>query len=233
MKKPSITSQPSFPGHNKARSDSLLVDFNRSKATMVHQGTAFEILNPHESLSFARIVSYIEDVDYSPRASSDRRPDSFLSGSSMNSMVLKQETDVPVPPLPDSYSSAQDTGDGDGKVHSDLVGDVAHSPMPSISERLVGSRQDSYGSRPETQRSDPSDLGEPGPCEESSLHRDHHTTSDSNAWPLRESPAQPAHESKTQDHRPASTQQTDKRKRFSRLRKVVRSVGFMRRRSWK
>lgn len=199
---------------------------------MVHQGTAFEILNPHESLNFARIVSYIEDVDYSPRASSDRRRDSFLSGSSMNSMVLKQETDVPVPPLPDNYSSAQGTsdGDGDGKAHSDLVGDVAHSPMPSISERLVGSRQDSYESRPETQRSDPSELGEPGPCEESSLHKPGDHPTESNAWPLRENPVQPAHEQEAQDTRPVSTQQKEKKRRFTRLRKMVRSVGFMRRR---
>ena len=200
---------------------------------MVHQGTAFEILNPHESLNFARIVSYIEDVDYSPRASSDRRRDSFLSSSSINSVVMKQETDVPVPPLPESFSSAQGSSDGDGKAHSELVGDVAHSPMPSISERLVGSRQDSYESRPETQRSDPSDLGEPGPCEESSLHRSGDQPTESNAWPLRENPVQPAHEPRPQDHaQPVSTQQTEK-KRFSRLRKMVRSVGFMRRRSWK
>ncbi|THC91152.1 hypothetical protein EYZ11_009383 [Aspergillus tanneri] len=121
----------SICGHSKTYSDSVLFNVNKNPtATIVnHNGTSFEILNPHESLRFARIVSYIEDVDtYSSRDSSRNHRDSYRSDDA----------------IPEFETSSIDRGDPCGekveveaqKVHHDLVGDCPHLPMPSISERL-------------------------------------------------------------------------------------------------
>lgn len=170
VRKPSLTRESSFRStHTKTQSDSVLTDLKQAKATMVHQGTSFEILNPHESLNFARIVSYIEDVDMDDFscASSDYKRESFLSASTISTKVLKSEREVAPLDVPDNGPETNgDTGNEEVQVHSDLVGEPPHTPMPSISERLESNEDgaSTHGSRSETSES--SDLGEPGPCEE-------------------------------------------------------------------
>ena len=171
-------------GHGKASSDSILLDVKRSKATMVHHGTSFEILNPHESLNFARIVSYIEDVDYSSRSSEEMQRESFLSGTSgctaVSAMVVTQEqrsrSASPVATAAPAPAPATDTRpaeeDGSQQTHTELVGDAAHVPMPSISERLATSPHQSElpelsdpscaRDRADTNNSHGSEIGEPG-----------------------------------------------------------------------
>lgn len=215
--------------HSKARSDSILLDVKRPnanananaspspspKTTMVHHGTSFEILNPHDSLNYARIVSYIEDVDYSSVSSEERLRESFLdggSGSCASTTVgtILSETAVTTGVGLESSTSrsasaspAQGEGEGEDEEeeeeevpqrrHSDLVGDAAHVPLPSISERLATSpssveggggspvspvsgaqaqaeaqaqAQGQYRERSDTLVSGPSDIGEPGPMVE-------------------------------------------------------------------
>lgn len=178
LRKPSLTREPSFlSSHTKTHSDSVLLDMKQPKATMVHQGTSFEILNPHESLNFARIVSYIEDVDVDEfsRASSDYKRESFLSASTISTKVLKAEEETPSDGVPEDKidngaletSGDNGTNNEESQAHSNLVGEPPHTPMPSISERLEGSEEGSpaatHGYRSKTPASS---LGEPGPCEE-------------------------------------------------------------------
>ncbi|KAL4875034.1 hypothetical protein BJY04DRAFT_202740 [Aspergillus karnatakaensis] len=158
-----------FHGHSRARSDSVLFKTRRARkpptATVVHQGTSFEILNPHESLDFARIVSYIEDVD--SHSASNHQRDSYLNGSD-NCDVIEEE--------PDAYDASYDLNENE-KAHDDLVGDSPHHPMPSISERLEEKDAESCYApsvrplsrplsmvRPWTAHNETDhDLGEPGP----------------------------------------------------------------------
>lgn len=158
-------------GHSKASSDSILLDAKRSKATMVHQGTSFEILNPHQSLNFARIVSYIEDVDYSSRSSEEMQRESFLSSTSgctaVSAMVVTQEqrsrSASPAPEPAPGTGTGTGAEDGCQQTHSELVGDPAHVPMPSISERLATSPDQLCArDRADTHGSNGSDIGEPG-----------------------------------------------------------------------
>ncbi|KAL4861064.1 hypothetical protein BDV12DRAFT_180797 [Aspergillus spectabilis] len=157
-----------FHGHSRARSDSVLFKTRRARkppatATVVHQGTSFEILNPHESLDFARIVSYIEDVD--SHSASNRQRDSYLHASD-ESNVIEEE--------PDTWDAYYDPNEKE-KAHDDLVGDSPHHPMPSISERLEEKEAESCYApsvrplsrpmsvvRPWTAHNE-TDLGEPGP----------------------------------------------------------------------
>lgn len=163
--------------HSKASSDSILLDAKRSKATMVHQGTSFEILNPHESLNFARIVSYIEDVDYSSRSSEEMQRESFLSSTSgstaVSAMLVTHEqqsrSPSPTAAAPGGPGQPGQPEDGSQQTHTELVGDPAHVPMPSISERLATSPDEPsappapFGrDRADTHGSNGSDIGEPG-----------------------------------------------------------------------
>ncbi|KAL3475425.1 hypothetical protein BJX99DRAFT_259371 [Aspergillus californicus] len=153
-------------GHSRARSDSVLLKTRRARkpppTTVVHQGTSFEIINPHESLDFARIVSYIEDVDSRSATVSNHQRDSCLQ-TIEDSPILEDSWDMPC-----EYEEER-------KAHDDLVGDSPHHPMPSISERLDGQDTESCYSpsvrplsrplsmiRPKTAQDEP-DLGEPGP----------------------------------------------------------------------
>ncbi|KAL4735102.1 hypothetical protein BDV11DRAFT_40134 [Aspergillus similis] len=162
-----------FHGHNRARSDSVLWRTSRVRkppatATVVHQGTSFEILNPHESLDFARIVSYIEDMDC--QSAGTRTRDSYLNGSD-SSHIISEE--------PDIYDASCEIPVAEEKVHHDLVGDSARHLMPSISQRLEADNDDDTESwdsstiraplcqpltriRIGTALNEP-DLGEPGP----------------------------------------------------------------------
>ncbi|RAH84428.1 hypothetical protein BO86DRAFT_243232 [Aspergillus japonicus CBS 114.51] len=170
--------------HTRTRSDSILWSMKKTTATIVDHGTSFEIINPHESLNFARIVSFIEDVDaYSLRASSGHHRESYIE--------VINETDVdPSPesqpgdehPVPCSEEDSQ-------QVHHELVGDSPHLPMPSISERLEREDGDDLASnysrspgctrkRPAPLRprawTDESDLGEPGsPIRDDGAFRSH------------------------------------------------------------
>lgn len=173
LRKPSLTRESSLrSSHTKTRSDSVLMDLKQATATMVHQGTSFEILNPHESLNFARIVSYIEDVDMDDfsRASSDYKRESFLSESTVSTKFLKSEKEIaPSVDVPDnggSETNGDHTSNEEVQVHLDLVGEPPNTPMPSISERLESNKEGAsiHGLRSETPES--SNLGEPGPYEE-------------------------------------------------------------------
>ncbi|KAF7155135.1 hypothetical protein CNMCM5623_006562 [Aspergillus felis] len=152
------------PRHAKARSDSLLLELRRPTATVEHQGTSFEILNPHESLKFARIVSYIEDVDNS--SITDDQRDSFNATRPQSETVIL-EHDETIEASHDHYISDAD----EEKAHYELIGDIPYHPMPSISERLQGNETDTPQShkwssppqsRPMTAQSYGSELGEPG-----------------------------------------------------------------------
>ncbi|KAL4913787.1 hypothetical protein BDW62DRAFT_158046 [Aspergillus aurantiobrunneus] len=156
-----------FHGHNRARSDSVLFKTRRARkppatATVVHQGTSFEILNPHESLDFAHIVSYIEDVD--SHSASNHQRDSYLNSSDSFNIIPE-----------DPSETSDEVCNVDEKAHNDLVGDSPHHPMPSISERLEEKDAESSYSpsvkplsrplsmvRPWTAHNE-TDLGEPGP----------------------------------------------------------------------
>lgn len=238
---------------------------------ILHQGTQFEILNPHESLNFARIVSYIEDVeDYSSsRASSESHRGSFLSGTSISTMKSDDAPEaVPPDKLSDGTHVGQETRDGGGneeeeeeeeedKGHSELVGDASPRPMPSISERLEHNTPEDdphtlWGdrNRSDTLHSQLSEIGEPGPCEEivqgpiGYAHEHHsHTYSpypdDHQAWPLCGALPQPAPAPGEKGVRALPTPMTrhptapanpQKKGSLRRLRRIVQTIPFFRRR---
>ncbi|KAL3458643.1 hypothetical protein BJX64DRAFT_301840 [Aspergillus heterothallicus] len=159
-----------FHGHSRARSDSVLFKTRRARkppatATVVHQGTSFEILNPHESLDFARIVSYIEDVD--SHSASNRRRDSYLHSSDGSTTIREISATWEAP--------CEVFKEDEEKAHDALVGDSPHHPIPSISERLEKQDVESCYApsvrpmsrplsmvRPWTAHNE-TDLGEPGP----------------------------------------------------------------------
>ncbi|KAG2418015.1 hypothetical protein HFD88_001115 [Aspergillus terreus] len=141
--------------------------------TIVHHGTAFEILNPRASLRFARIVSYIEDVQ--------NPPDAVDSDASLRTQSIAEEDETPHPPE---------------HAYHDLVGDSPHHPMPSISERLE-ERDDDDGAglmpaplapRPQSPVSSlGSEIGEPGSPvseqhEHGHAHAHGHGYDQANAW---------------------------------------------------
>jgi hypothetical protein len=148
----------------------MLLELRRPTATVEHQGTSFEILNPHESLKFARIVSYIEDVDNS--SITDDQRDSFNAPRPQSETLILEHDET----IEASHDHKQDhdhyISDADEeKAHYDLIGDIPYHPMPSISERLEGNETDipqslrwssPPQSRPMTAQSYGSELGEPG-----------------------------------------------------------------------
>jgi hypothetical protein len=138
----------------------MLLNVKKPTATVIHHGTSFEILNPHESLHFSRIVSYIEDVD---SYSTGRNRDSYISTITEDTVIIEED--------PWSYNSATQTQalEEEGqRTHLD-IGDTQgyHHPMPSINELLeetdlnMSQYLDSRP-RPCTSLSNESDLGEPG-----------------------------------------------------------------------
>ncbi|KAL4821947.1 hypothetical protein BDW67DRAFT_149874 [Aspergillus spinulosporus] len=125
-----------FHGHSRTRSDSVLWRTSRVRkspvtATVVHQGTSFEILNPHESLDFARIVSYIEDMDC--QSAGTRIRDSYLNSSDSSHNTSEE---------PDICDTSCEIPVAEERVHHDLVGDSAQHPIPSISQRLEEDNDD-------------------------------------------------------------------------------------------
>lgn len=230
--------KPSLHGHNKTQSDSLLLDLKQPKATMIHQGTPFEILNPHESLNFARIVSYIEDVDYSPRSSSDYKRE---SSNSISTMVLKEPEQVDYnSPEKESDNAVPETegNGGDSRIHSDLVGDASPPPIPSISERLENEESQSQSNYDEYRSlrhlSNPSDLGEPGPEEnelfEPESDQNNHPSHTLDAWPMRGEPEPEFRARPISNYQTAPADQPQPPKEgLRRLRRIVRSIPFLRR----
>lgn len=86
-------------------------------------------MNPQESLRFARIVSYIEDVDsYSPQKLTDSPSEKSLNEDSRYGAYEEATAG-------EFWEREEEEGD-DQHVHLALVGDSPHHPMPSISERL-------------------------------------------------------------------------------------------------
>ena len=146
----------------------MLLELRRPTATVEHQGTSFEILNPHESLKFARIVSYIEDVDNSSITDDPR--DSFNATQAQSeTLILGQDESESVEARHDHNHYISDADEE--KAHYELIGDLPYQPMPSISERLEGNETDipqshkwssPPQSRPMTALSYESELGEPG-----------------------------------------------------------------------
>ncbi|RHZ65831.1 uncharacterized protein CDV56_107653 [Aspergillus thermomutatus] len=167
---PEPQEQTFTPGHTKARSDSMLLELRRPIATVEHQGASFEILNPHESLKFARIVSYIEDVDHS--SLTDDQRDSFNATQAKNeTLILEQDEPVEASHDNDQGHNYYISDADEEKAHYELIGDLPHHPIPSISERLEGNETDipqshiwssPPQSRPITAQSYGSELGEPG-----------------------------------------------------------------------
>ncbi|PKY06724.1 hypothetical protein P168DRAFT_340032 [Aspergillus campestris IBT 28561] len=128
---------PRLPIHTKNYSDSVLFtpqqkvqQVQQQAPTLFYHGASFEILNPQESLRFARIVSYIEDVDsYSPKELTDSPSKNPLDENSMYGAY--EETTAG-----ETWEREDDEESDDQHVHLALVGDSPHHPMPSISERL-------------------------------------------------------------------------------------------------
>ncbi|PYH70658.1 oxidoreductase, short-chain dehydrogenase/reductase family [Aspergillus vadensis CBS 113365] len=168
----------SFHKHTRTRSDSILFNMKNRTATVIDHGTSFEIVNPHESLNFARIVSFIEDVDaYSARDSTGHHRESYIETTEERLTISEEDylrAIAPLSPAPE---------ENEQKVHEELVGDTPHQPIPSISERLQHKDSEDMESRYSrspnyTQRrppplrprawTDESDLGEPG----SPIHED-------------------------------------------------------------
>ncbi|OOG00511.1 hypothetical protein ASPCADRAFT_261 [Aspergillus carbonarius ITEM 5010] len=162
----------SLQRHTRTRSDSMLLNMKKRTATVIDHGTSFEIINPHESLHFARIVSFIEDVDtYSSRGSTGNHRESYIEMANDALAIAEYEQHrslLPMDPAPEQDEQ---------QVHDELVGDSPHQPMPSISERLEINDSDDMESRysrspGHTKRrppplrpragTDESDLGEPG-----------------------------------------------------------------------
>ncbi|KAE8355411.1 hypothetical protein BDV28DRAFT_45682 [Aspergillus coremiiformis] len=147
--------------HTKPYSDSMPLNVKKPTATVVHQGTSFEILNPHESLHFARIVSYIEDVD---SFSTGRNRDSYISAYTEDTMIIEED------PWSHMVSTqAQRSFEEENQKTQLDIGDTQghHHPMPSINELLEETELNMNQYLASIPRacispSDESDLGEPG-----------------------------------------------------------------------
>lgn len=141
---------PIYKGHSKAFSESAL---EREPAMVSHEGASFQILNPSQSLRAARIVSFIEDMDY-PEVSGRRGswPEKDIMDESECIGPLEEEitpddasrhNDIDVFNLfsnPFTNQYPDDTHDhpneAEQQAHLDIMGDIPHTPIPSISERL-------------------------------------------------------------------------------------------------
>ncbi|KAF7594318.1 hypothetical protein BBP40_009553 [Aspergillus hancockii] len=150
----------SVRSHTKTYSDSMLLNVKKPTATIIHHGTSFEILNPHESLHFSRIVSYIEDVD---SYSTGRNRDSYISTITEDTIIIEED-----PWSHNTATQSQALEGEDQKTRLD-IGDTQgyHHQMPSINGLLeetdlnMTKYLDSRP-RPYTNPFDESDLGEPG-----------------------------------------------------------------------
>ncbi|RMJ27065.1 hypothetical protein PHISP_02074 [Aspergillus sp. HF37] len=130
-----------YKRHNTTSSDSLLAQNETQPATVFHDGASFQILNPRHSLRFARIVSYIEDVDYI-RDDAGRGPWLGSTGG-----IMEEDNDDDDAVGLSNRSAGQRINQGEAPIksadaehlaHLDIVGDAPIAPIPSISERLGG-----------------------------------------------------------------------------------------------
>ena len=128
-----------------------------------HDGASFQILNPRNSLRLARIVSYIEDMDYPVDLTEARRDSCSIRGGEKDT-IAEESSGYSSPTLhgdddmnPDDASQPNHTdlfdlishpsinkastennpGDEETqKAHKDIIGERPNTPIPSISERL-------------------------------------------------------------------------------------------------
>lgn len=163
---PGLEPPASVRRHTKTYSDSMLLNVKKPTATVIHHGTSFEILNPHDSLHFARIVSYIEDVD---SFSTGRNRDSYISAYTEDTVIIGEDpwsydiptqTETPIQRGLEEESQKTQLDIGDTQGHQ-------HYPMPSINELLEETNLNMtqyVASRPRVcvSPSNESELGEPG-----------------------------------------------------------------------
>ncbi|KAJ6090213.1 hypothetical protein N7486_009028 [Penicillium sp. IBT 16267x] len=123
------------------KSDPMLAT---TAATISHGGASFEILNPRKSLDFARIVSFIEDVD-SCSIFSDQIRDSKVSTFSIDQGLdrssLSQFTDASLP----SHYSSQSLYTPFSSSYSSPKRQTADIPSSSFSD-CSSSLRDSWAS---------------------------------------------------------------------------------------
>ncbi|KAK6838974.1 hypothetical protein RU639_000547 [Aspergillus parasiticus] len=159
----------SIHSHTKRYSDSMLLNINQPTTTIIHQGTSFEILNPHESLHFARIVSYIEDVD---SFSTGHNRDSYISFTE-DTVIIESDPwsyDPPLQPHTHTQTHAEEAFEDENRKSQLDIGDTQglhHHLMPSINELLEETTLNMthyLTSKPRECASptNESDLGEPG-----------------------------------------------------------------------
>ncbi|KAE8409440.1 hypothetical protein BDV37DRAFT_235811 [Aspergillus pseudonomiae] len=151
--------------HTKRYSDSMLLNVTKPTATIIHQGTSFEILNPHESLHFARIVSYIEDVD---SFSTGHNRDSYISFTEDTVIIESDPWSYDPPPQARVQTNTEEALEEENRKSQLDIGDTQglhHHLMPSINELLEETALNNmtrHLPRPCTSPTNESDLGEPG-----------------------------------------------------------------------
>ncbi|OGM50083.1 hypothetical protein ABOM_001363 [Aspergillus bombycis] len=153
--------------HTKRYSDSMLLNVKQPTTTIIHQGTSFEILNPHESLHFARIVSYIEDVD---SFSTGHNRDSYISFTEDTVIIESDAWSYDPPPQPRTQTNTEEAFEEENRKSQLDIGDTQglhHHLMPSINELLEETTLNMtrhLASKPRQCASpaNESDLGEPG-----------------------------------------------------------------------
>ncbi|KAE8379966.1 hypothetical protein BDV26DRAFT_279906 [Aspergillus bertholletiae] len=150
----------------KRYSDSMLLDVTKPTATVIHQGTSFEILNPHDSLHFARIVSYIEDVD---SFSTGYNRDSYISFTEDTVIIESDPWSYDIFPQPHTQTHAEEAFEEENRKSRLDIGDTQghHHLMPSINELLEDTTFNMARYLPSKPRqcvstANESDLGEPG-----------------------------------------------------------------------
>ncbi|KAJ5884285.1 hypothetical protein N7504_011857 [Penicillium tannophilum] len=140
------------------KSDPMLAT---TAATISHGGASFEILNPRKSLDFARIVSFIEDVD-SCSIFSDQIRDSKVSTFSIDQGLdprssLSQFTDASLP----SHYSSQSLYTPFSSSYSTPKRQTADIPSSSFSD--YSSNHTSWASGYETKQLHNDMVGEESP----------------------------------------------------------------------
>lgn len=121
-----------------------------SEPTMVsHEGASFQILNPRQSLKAARIVSYIEDIEYPGNMCESRRgswgPERDIDekGIPESEEITPEDAsrhgDRDLLDLLSDYNTHDHNNtshETEQQAHMDIMGDAPCTPIPSISERL-------------------------------------------------------------------------------------------------
>lgn len=126
-----------------------------------HDGASFQILNPRQSLKVARIVSYIEDMEYSTDICASRSG-SWCPGRDVDEKGIpesdeiapedaSQQNDLDLIDLLSNHNTDDDHNPPDEaelQAHLDIMGDIPGTPIPSISERLQANHHGSAQTPP-------------------------------------------------------------------------------------